>query len=331
MEPERLTFDFLTKQADICAPCDLDEDGSFPQYEVKDWREAWYRVLIRNVVEKPPTGSLLGPEGHIERCSVFTHLLAAVLMLLYVLVRPALPFASVKSTSNDLAVLSYSLLAACYLVSAVYHVYSPVRLWSAVTRLFDYAFIYIAIASGLLADLSLVTYHLRDVPWQAYGDTSIAAIILIAFFVFRRTQLPIEKTRVPYFANKCALGFARHTNVDLEHSSLRAAGGLCLMFAWVLHISAAVKTLPEDCARVFVGTRIGAAIVLVIGMYMDNNVLFPESFLEKDMQEPGCLCNDPKKGCGHGWVLNSHALWHLVAFLSATIGVAGREYVVGFI
>lgn len=329
MDAERLTFDFLKQQPNICGDCE-DDDGTFPQYEIRDAREAWYRVLIRNEVDDPPQGSLLGPEGHIERCSVATHLLAAALMFLYVAVRPALPFFGAESTSNDLAVWSYVLLALCYFVSAVYHVYSPVRLWSAVTRLFDYAFIYVALASGLVADLSLVTNHLRDVPWQAYGDTCISAAILTGFFVFRRTQLPIEQTRVSYFRNKCALGFARHTNVDLEHSSLRAAGGLCLMFAWVLNVASAFKTLPPDCAAVFVATRIGAAVVLVAGMYFDNNVLFPESFLEKNNENQGCMrCfHDSKAGCGHGWVLNSHALWHLVAFVSATVGVAGREYVV---
>lgn len=322
-----LTFKRLTSDVnnDTCEECDPENDATFRQYEIANCREALYRVLWKNKVENPPRKSLVGDFGHIERMNVATHILASLLQLLHAMLRHTLPFVQSPSTSNDLATVASATLAACYFTSAVFHTYSPVQWWSAVLRPVDYAFVYLSIAAGLLADLSIVTDHLRDLPWQALVDSFGAASILIGFFVFRRSQLSENDTRTALFPELCALGLSRRSHLDLEHSSLRVAGGWTLTFAWVLHLTAAVQNLPSQSAAVFVATRVASALLLLSGVYFDNEVVFPEAFLRQgeQLESHRCLCSSKKYGC----VVLSHTIWHIVAFAASTVCVVGREFV----
>lgn len=337
MDTNSFTFNFLKHQTDICADCDEEDnqtyyDGTFVSYEIKDWRNAWWRVIVKFKPEEGrevPKNSLVGPEGHLEKCNVFTHLVAAAITAFYASIRPL--FVTETGTANDTVMFALWMLALCYLSSSVYHVYSPVKAWSAVLRLGDYAGIYTAIASASTADLALTTKGLKNVSWQAHFDMYIAAGIMVVFFVVRRVLLPIEMTRVPYFENKCSLGFARHTNVDLEHSSLRAAGGVVLSFVWVQQVAGAVHTLETRCSFVFVASSVLGTLILFAGMWLDNVLLYPDSFFvnpdEKPRKPLGCACYSKRKGVCGGWIMSSHAFWHIIAFVSTFVTTAGMEYV----
>ena len=193
--PAGLTFKSL-KSVDVCGACETDpsEPADFvPQYEVEDTSSICYRVTCVNRVKgKRFEGSLLGPTGHIERMNVWTHLLGALLYLLYIAVRVTLRGGERDTLSNTMVTVDAACLTVTFLISSAYHVASANWYWSAVYRIADYAGIYLGISSGYMADLSLSTLNLRGVPWQAVADPwfAMAAMVLsMAALVFSMTAM----------------------------------------------------------------------------------------------------------------------------------------------
>lgn len=341
------------QQTSICELCEsqaqTDEERAykkFRQYEIDNveccsTQGIWYRVLWRNKVyqydkQGNPTkqllfqGSLLGPTGHLERMNVWSHVFAAAVYLAYLPVRLyATPMGQETSLSSTLAAVSYASFVGTFASSVVYHVYSPNRRLSAATRLLDYFGIYVGIACGTLSDLSTTTLNLDNVPAQSIVDVFGGAALLVLFFVVRRLVLPIDETRMPILEQKCSLGFGRRSNVDLEHSSLRAAAGVALAFGWVLMIPGAFQTLELDCAWMFAGSRFVGTGVLIVGMAWDNMVAFPDNWYNNDEKPGWVVCWDASEraGCG-GCVVSSHTIWHFIALLSTVVTSVGTEYVI---
>lgn len=340
--PRSFTFDLLRKTEDLCAPCD--EEGfistdsgvgkqmRFLQYEVEQIKDIWYRVVCVNDVglsKRAAAKSYLGRTGHIERANVWTHLLATAIFATYCCARPFVEAVNPGSLSSTLAAASYASFVVTFLSSSTYHVYSANSYWSSRTRMLDYFGIYLGISTGTLSDLSTVTLNLKDTPWQSIADVWIGMGVIVVFFAVRRARLSVEQTRLPYLAGKCSLGFARSTNVDLEHSSLRATAGVAMAFAWVQMIPGAFETLELDCAWVFSSSRFVGTGVLIAGMVLDNLILYPDLWFENDNAPPtACVCYSNKEGCGGGWICTSHALWHVFALFSTLTTTVGTEYVI---
>ena len=326
-----------------CEECDDEEDDCeeirkddtgpkrFAQYEINDLSRIWCRVVCVNTHPggKRFRNSLLGPTGHIERMNVWTHLFASLVYLLHTVLRPLAYASRSPSLSNSLVTVDSACLVVTYFVSSAYHVYSANRFWSAVTRLADYAGIYLGIASGFLVDLSISTVNLTNVPWQAVADVWLAMAIMILFFAFRRVNLSIDETRLPYLENRCTMGLARSTNVDLEHSSLRAAAGTIMVFSWTVAVPASFNTLEQHCALVFLISHVVSTLILIGGMALDNMIMYPDTWFRDSKAMPTrCVCYSKREGCGGGWIVTSHALWHLVALLSTFCNTVGLEYVI---
>lgn len=330
----RFKFDLLAPapQLTFGEQCEETEEDAVTnaQYEIEDVRNIWYRVLcVNRVPGKRFPNSLLGPTGHLERCNVVTHLFAAVIYFVHVVARVIVYGDGQKeSLSNTLVTVDSISLIFTYVLSAAYHVYSANRFWSAAMRIWDYFGIYASISASYVADLSVATINLRGLPNQAVMDVVVASVLLTAFFAARRMTLPINETRHLYFREKCSLGLARSTNVDLQHSSLRASGGLVLAFSWILTMPLAVGNLEAGTSTVFVWSHIAATLVLLIGMLLDNAIMFPEEWLHNNASTRSCVCYSKKEGKGGGYILNSHALWHIVALVSTILTTAALEYVI---
>ena len=332
------TFKFL-RPAPQCVACEVQDEtwhvrnggGGFRQYEIDTTENVWYRVVCKNEVGlSQGFESYLGPTGHYERMNVWSHLFAAVLYFAYLLARPLTPMGSVASLSSSLAAVSYGSFVVTFFLSSSYHVYSAQREASAITRLGDYFGIYLGIAAGTMSDICIATLNLSGVCWQAVVDVWLGMAILVLFFVVRRASLDVDETRKDYFSNKCSLGFARSTNVDLEHSSLRAAAGIAMAFSWVLAIPGAFSTLESDCAWAFAGSRFIGTGILLFGMVLDNVILYPDSWHEDENFRLNPCCYSSRDGCGGGWIMSSHALWHIIALFSTIVTSLGTEYVIAF-
>jgi hypothetical protein len=289
----------------------------------------FYAVAIKNKrqsSEQKLIESLIGPTGHVERANVWTHLLAALLYIIYSSVRFATPMGQTNTVSSYLAHVSYSFFIATFVLSSVYHVCSANMFWSAVTRLGDYLGIYTGIAFGTLSDLAIVANNLEGLGWISVLDVFIGAFLITLFFGVRRCTVTVKDTRLAYMPKKCDLGLSRSTNVDLEHSALRAASGTAMSFSWLLVAPLAFQTLEEDCAWVFVGSRILGQLLLIGGMLLDNYVVYPDAWFENDKEPTRCVCKSKSKGC----IITSHALWHIIALLSTVVSSIGSEYVILF-
>jgi predicted membrane channel-forming protein YqfA (hemolysin III family) len=300
----------------------------FSTYEIDDLKSIWCRVMCKNTQTNVPKDSLLGPNGHVERMNVWTHLIAATVYLLHLSFR-YMYTQSRSSLTNDLVSFQSASFVITFIVSSTYHVYSANYFWSAVTRLGDYACIYLSISSTYLVDISVSTNNLEGVPWQSAADTWIAAIAMVAFFILRRVMLPISDTRLPYLGDRCSFGLARNSNVDLEHSSLRAGAGLIMAFSWILATPGVFNVIELDCAIVFLCSNIFGVLLLLLGMGIDNVLLYPDTwFRDKGKKPTACVCYSSDPGCGGGWIMTSHALWHIVSVLSTVITTVGLEYVI---
>jgi predicted membrane channel-forming protein YqfA (hemolysin III family) len=319
---------------DFCQQTEEDDDDAgdvyFDQYEIKDTSRICWRVLcVNEVTGKKINASLLGPTGHLERMNAWTHIAAAFIYLLYACIRPSIYGSYRSSTTNDLATAAAAALVATYFISSSYHVASANKFWSAVWRIGDYGGIYAGIAAGYLVDLSAATRNLNGVPWQSIADMWIASAAMVIFFVVRRVTTPIDETRMPYFSQLCSVGLARYTNVDLEHSSLRAAAGSTLVFSWILIIPGSFVTLEPTCAGVFLGSHIMSTLVLIMGMFLDNVLFYPDKWVtERNGAPSACACYSSQKGVLGGWMMTSHAWWHVIAFLATMCNSIGVEFVV---
>ncbi len=308
----------------------------FGPYEIRDLGffnlDVWKRVLFHNNWSGKNTGklnpppwdkSLLGRFGHIERANAWTHIAGGLLYMIYVAARPYTPQGAAQSLSDELAYAALWSYIFTFYMSACYHVYSANYVMSAITRLGDYFGIYLGISAGTLADVSLTSKNLALASWQSVADVWIGMAVLVAFFVYRRIQLPIHKTRLPYMGGKCSFGLARSTNVDLEHCGLRAAAGLAMALGWIQVIPAAFATLELDCALALTGGRLAGTALLILGMFWDNVLLYPDAYdIDKDAPP---LFLSATKPCG--CICTSHAIWHVIAIASIVATTTGSEYV----
>ena len=334
--------ELLAQQTPICADCDEEGGGkppppeNFKQYEIDDVENIWYRVIVSNraagLTKEEAEESLLGSDGHYERMCVWSHLLAFGVYAVYVcLIRPFTPMGMKDHLSNTLVAVACFTFSITFFTSAVYHVYSPNRFWGAVARLGDYAGIYAGISAALLSDLSITTLNLKDVSLKSLLDTWVAMAVLVVFFVFRRTQLPIDETMKKYFPIRCSLGIGRLTHTDLEHGSFRAGAGIAMAFGWIMLVPGAFNTLEQDCSWAFSGSRFLGTGILLGGMFLDNVLLFPDAWITKDKGKVCCFsCYSDRARCGGGWILSSHALWHFFALASTLTTTIGSEYVVAY-
>ena len=78
----------------VPSSCNDDSDfggGNLKQYEVNDLGRIWWRVVCVNEIADPPTKSVVGPTGHLERLNVWTHVAGALLYAFYIPLRDATP------------------------------------------------------------------------------------------------------------------------------------------------------------------------------------------------------------------------------------------------
>ena len=240
----------------------------------------------------------------------------------YLAVRPYTPQGRVHNLSGQLAVAALWAYVFTFLMSASYHVYSTNYVMSAIMRLGDYFGIYLGISAGTLFDVSLTSKNMEMAFWQSQADVWIGMAVLVGFFVYRRTQIPIFETRRAYMSNKCSLGLSRSTNVDLSHSGLRAAAGLAMALGWVQVVPAAFATLELECAWLFTAGRVAGMALLIAGMFLDNVLLYPDAYELNEAEPPKFLPCTKCCGC----IFTSHAIWHLVALASIVVTTIGGEY-----
>jgi predicted membrane channel-forming protein YqfA (hemolysin III family) len=317
---------------------DADDEGkvlgnAYDQYEVKDdGRRPYLLNLVYSVMckgccqeqPKKPKGQVwnyvVGKDGHLERFSAWSHLVAFVAFVVYTIVRHTLFYRD--STAFAWVTFAAAVTAFTFFSSVVYHVTSPDKHISMVTRQLDYIAIYMSIAVCSVADLATVTRGFVNVPIVSIVDVPMAATVLALFFAFRRYELPLDETWTEEYGGcTFGVGLLRRWHHDSDHSSLRQAGSFAIASFYFTMTPAVIANALD--AQAILGLQAGALMVVVGGMLLDNVAGWPDNIWHRSKKGPPCT-SFPYLGCA----LNSHGLWHLLALLGAVMTAIAREWTV---
>ena len=262
---------------------------------------------------------LLGPEGHIERMNARTHVVGGVLFAVYAVLRHALTAFDDDSTSGTLVSIAAWAIAATFITSSVYHATAPDRTLAYYTRLADFSAIYIAITIGAVADISVASRGFVGVPLTVILDVPLAGLAILVFFLWRRVSIPSEETWGEDREDEgCTIGkglFYRQ-HFDKHHSALRSATSLLLAVAYFSYLPCLFLNFELTIALVVFGLQLLSFLLITFGTTLDKIIGFPDSKLAKG--EMTCLA------CS-GSVMTTHAIWHIVALVSAALAVSARE------
>jgi predicted membrane channel-forming protein YqfA (hemolysin III family) len=307
-------------------------DASAPKRGCSRFWELFYGVAIANDVSSRPgtTSTLLGPTGHYERLSFWTHVGGGLIFVIYSIVRQFVA-TNRSSVEGVLTTAAGFTAAGVFFTSSFYHCTAPDPHWAAVTRVLDYAAIYIGITVTTTADIAVATRGFLNVPAQTIADLPASAVILIVFFVWRRSRLPGESTWTKHEITSrskdgCLLGrgLFSYGHRDLAHIQMRQSTSLLLFGSYFMVVPAAMDVLGHGVARVVLALQVSAFVTVALGMAIDRVFEFPDG----NLVEGSMTCLACPNTCGA--VLNSHALWHLVAMVSAGLTVASREYALAY-
>ena len=350
--------------ADQPIKCIESEEDQFTVFNA--W-EAFRRVLCHNPPQSKdpatvarirarrslpmPEGSLLGPDGHIERMNAWTHIVGVLIFAIFSFVRPATALDS-ESTAGVLSAVSSAIIVVTFGVSVLYHTLGTVRSLSPFMRMLDHSAIYVSLAAATTTDLAVVTLDFKEVPWQCSWDSVIVAGFLLAFFSYRRLVLPSEYTEIAW--GSCRMGLFRFFHSDYSHSSFRSTGYLLLSLGFVQLLPVAVRNLdPVSAAAIVSCNSVGLAL-LIAGLILDNVLLWPDvlfearafvrggsRWMQRKKKQTLLLCYNRSCGCvftAHAWcaacpapaqplllTLPLPGRWHVCTLLSVLTLTVGRE------
>ena len=316
------------------------------QYSVGDERnpktgcarfwELFRGVAISNDVSGRPgvVSKLLGPTGHYERLSFWTHFVGTFLFAIYAILRQVLTRDDARLADGLTSAAAWT-IAAVFLSSSVYHATAPDLKFAMVTRVLDYAGIYSGITVTTTADIAVATRGFENVPYQTILDLPAAAVLLILFFIWRRGMTPGEETWMPHEITSrskdgCLLsrGLFSFGHRDLAHIQMRQSTSLLLFANYFMSVPAAFAVLGGGVARVVLALQISGFVTVSLGMAIDRLFQWPDGNLVEGSMTCLSCPSDGSPACGA--VLNSHAVWHIVALLSAALTCISREYALSF-
>lgn len=321
------------------AVCELKDHYTVKNRDNKKgiWRilELCYGVAISNDVKgRHGTNSkLLGDTGHYERLSFWTHFIGGFIFLGYAIGRYIVVKGSMRIDENLTTVAAFT-IAFVFFTSSFYHATAPDLKFAMVTRVLDYAGIYIGITVTTTADIAVATRGFDKVPFQTIADLPISAVVLIVFFVWRRGMLSAESTWTEHSIkstskNGCILGqgLFSYGHRDLAHITIRQSTSLLLFANYFMSVPTAFAVLGDETTTVILTLQIFGFFAIVVGMAIDRIFQWPDGRLvEGSMTCLSCPSNG-KSGCGAS--LTSHAVWHIVALVSAALTCISREYALG--
>ena len=300
--------------------CERGDDEEHDQYAVRSDQSLCWAVLCKNDTGRLHPRSLLGDYGHAERLTAWTHLVGAVVYVIYAILRPTV-ITREHTTEETLATAATWASAFCFAASAVYHVTAPSERVSFFTRQLDYFGIYLAVATGAVADTAIATRGFLNTHLLSILDVPLAAVLVALFFLVRRASTPSSSTWASYMG-ECTLGLGllRRGHADGAHTGARQATSFVVAVAYFVTIPSIFSNFGTAQASIIVGIEVLAFVVVVLGMSLDNAVVWPDTTLAAG-KGPQCLAS---RRCG--CALTSHALWHLFALVAAAKASAAREF-----
>lgn len=311
-------------------------DKKQPKEGCSRFWELVHGVAISNDVTGRPglVSQLLGPTGHYERLSFWTHFLGTFLFAIYAMIRTILVSDNPRLAGILTSAAAWT-IAAVFLTSSVYHATAPDINFAMVTRVLDYAGIYAGITVTTTADIAVATRGFQNVPYQTVLDLPAAACLLTLFFIWRRGMTPGEDTWTAHQITSrskdgCLLsrGLFSFGHRDLAHINIRQATSLLLFANYFMSVPAAFAVLGNGVTQVVLALQISGFVTVSLGMAIDRVFKWPDGHLVEGSMTCLSCPSDGSPACGA--VLNSHAVWHIVALISAALTCMSREYALLF-
>ena len=316
-------------------PCDnadqyavYGEDGSEAEGGCARCWEVAHGVLCSNAMSEHPTqrgkrtSPVLGPTGHLERFSAWSHWIGAAAFAVYAALRPAL--LESESTAGQLATAAAITVVFTLASSGLYHSTAPDAGLSTWSRFLDYAAIYIGLVVTSVADIAVSTRGFLNVPVETVIDIPIAGTVMLLFFLWRRWLTDPKESwgdDARRANTECSIGMGlfRRQHFDLHHTQLRYATSFLLSIGYFAWVPAAFLSFDAPQAGLIVGLQAAGFATLSLGMFIDRVLEWPDAPLVRgDAMAMRC------KPCG--CVANAHGIWHIVAIVSILLTTAAREY-----
>jgi hypothetical protein len=300
--------------------CERADDEENDQYTIRPGKNMCWAVLCRHDTGNKHPGSLLGDYGHLERLPAWLHLVAGIGFSIYAILRPII-ITKDHILSETFTTVAAGAGAFCFLSSTVYHVTAPSRRLAYFTRQLDFFAIYLAIATGNVADYAIATNSFQNVSMLSVLDGPLAAVLVCVFFLLRRGLLPSHDTWETFLGG-CTLkfGLLRRGHIDTIHTGTRQATSFLLATSYFVSTPSLFNELGATDASVILGVELACFAMLAIGMLVDNAILFPDTMLAAG-KGPNCL-SCPNLGC----IGSAHSLWHLLSIIAACKATFSREY-----
>ena len=261
--------------------CKRADDDEHDQYTIRPGRSMCWSVLFRNDTGRKHPGSLLGDYGHIERLSAWVHLLGGIGFLVYAVLRP-LAITNEHTIAESLATSAAGAVAFAFLSSTVYHVTAGSKTLTVWTRQLDYVGIYTALGVGCVADFAIATRGFENVSILSVVDGPLACTMTAIFFLIRRALTSPDDTWNTYLGG-CTLtfGLMRRGHLDLDHTGARQSTSFLLAISYFVTIPSLYNNFGTRDATTILLLELGCLMLLVVGMLVDNLIVFPDKALSE--------------------------------------------------
>jgi predicted membrane channel-forming protein YqfA (hemolysin III family) len=300
--------------------CKRGDDEENDQYTIQPGRSMCWSVLFKNDTGKKHPGSLLGDYGHVERLSAWVHLLGGIGFLVYSILRPLI-ITNEHTIAESLATSAAGAVAFAFLSSTVYHVTAPSKVLTIWTRQLDFLGIYTALGVGCVADFAIATRGFENVSVLSVADGPLACTVTAIFFFMRRALTSADETWSTYLGG-CTLSFGlmRKGHIDLDHTGVRQSTSFLLAISYFVTIPPLYTNFGTRDATTILLLELGCLALIVVGMLVDNLIVFPDKSLAQGKGPKFLACTS----CG--CVGTSHSLWHLFSVAAAIKGACSREF-----
>ena len=282
----------LAAEPEKCA--ERADDPENDQYTIQPGRSMIWSVLFHNDTGKKHPNSLLGDYGHIERLSSWIHLVSGIGFMVYAIVRP-FSITTEHTLAESFTTAAAGAVAFAFLSSTAYHITAPSKRLTYWTRQLDYIGIYVALSLGSVADYGIATRSFQNVSILSVIDGPLAATVTMIFFLSRRSLLPSDATWDTWLGG-CTLSFGlmRKGHIDLDQTGIRQATSFLITIAYFVTVPTVFNNFGTRNAITVLMLEFGCLALLIIGMFLDNTIAYPDKLLSQGKGPKFLVC----KSCG---------------------------------
>lgn len=274
---------------------------------------------------------------HFETANAWTHLVGAIVVFIYFVVRMAVFGERTNSTTEVFHVVSVLSFSVTFMVSTFYHSFTPYQSLGALWRTIDITFVYGAVACQLLAEVQVSCYSRGgdsiDIS-LTIADVAIPVVSTAIFFVFVLQETPGRVSQI----TKGVVGTgadAKYSSRRLYHSGgmfsmTRVSTSFTIIISYLLTLGRmlSVELVPGsfDTQLFVVWSNIGGILLLMATTALDYSG-FPDDYRTyRCTGSIQCILqSNPIR------YIDAHFLWHVATLVAAIWGIYSRERILCYL